>query len=77
MRWQGWRSRAIWKPASTWTESRPTHTFWHTNYKKDTKFSAIIDDEFLADLYCSSPLHDIGKVGICDSILLKPGTTYR
>ncbi|MHB8898996.1 MAG: response regulator [Thermoguttaceae bacterium] len=32
-----------------------------------------IDHEFLNHLYRSSPLHDIGKVGIRDSILLKPG----
>ncbi|PQO46148.1 diguanylate cyclase [Blastopirellula marina] len=32
-----------------------------------------IDDQFLSDLYRSSPLHDIGKVGISDKILLKPG----
>ncbi|MBI1249490.1 diguanylate cyclase [bacterium] len=33
----------------------------------------LIDDQFLSDLYRSSPLHDIGKVGISDEILLKPG----
>ena len=32
-----------------------------------------IDAQFLADLYRSSPLHDVGKVGISDKILLKPG----
>lgn len=32
-----------------------------------------IDSQFLEDLYRSSPLHDIGKVGIRDEILLKPG----
>ena len=32
-----------------------------------------IDRQFLDDLYRSSPLHDIGKVGIRDEILLKPG----
>lgn len=32
-----------------------------------------IDEKFIGDLYRSSPLHDIGKVGICDAILLKPG----
>lgn len=32
-----------------------------------------IDKAFLEDLYRSSPLHDIGKVGIPDEILLKPG----
>ena len=32
-----------------------------------------IDEDFLRDLYRASPLHDIGKVGILDSILRKPG----
>ncbi len=32
-----------------------------------------IDAEFLDDFYRSTPLHDIGKVGIPDEILLKPG----
>ena len=31
-----------------------------------------IDETFLAHLYRSSPLHDIGKVGVPDAILLKP-----
>lgn len=36
-------------------------------------YSDKIDKRFMSDLYRSSPLHDIGKVGIKDSILLKPG----
>jgi putative two-component system response regulator len=32
-----------------------------------------IDEQFIEDVYRSSPLHDIGKVGIPDAILLKPG----
>ena len=32
-----------------------------------------ITDSFVADLVLSAPLHDIGKVGIPDHILLKPG----
>jgi putative two-component system response regulator len=36
-------------------------------------YAAQIDARFLEDLYRSSPLHDIGKVGIPDSILRKPG----
>jgi len=32
-----------------------------------------VDEQFLDDLYRSSPLHDIGKLGIPDTILLKPG----
>ncbi|MBN2581279.1 MAG: response regulator [Pirellulales bacterium] len=36
-------------------------------------YAARIDEQFPQDLYRSSPLHDIGKVGIPDAILLKPG----
>lgn len=32
-----------------------------------------IDRIFITDIYHASPLHDIGKVGIPDRILLKPG----
>jgi putative two-component system response regulator len=32
-----------------------------------------MDTTFINNLYHASPLHDIGKVGISDSILLKPG----
>jgi len=35
---------------------------------------AAIDDEFIGALYRASPLHDIGKVGIPDAILLKPAS---
>ena len=37
------------------------------------KYAAILDDDMIKLLYKSAPLHDIGKVGIPDSILLKPG----
>lgn len=37
------------------------------------KFRATIDPEFVRLIYLTSPLHDIGKVGIPDSVLLKPG----
>lgn len=37
------------------------------------EFSEIIDDEYIENIYRSSPLHDIGKVGIPDAILQKPG----
>ena len=37
------------------------------------KYSDYITDDYIKDLRLSSILHDIGKVGINDSILLKPG----
>ncbi len=36
-------------------------------------YASQLNRRLLDDLYRSSPLHDIGKVGICDEILLKPG----
>ena len=37
------------------------------------KYEHIIDADFIRAIYLTSPLHDIGKVGIPDNILLKPG----
>ena len=37
------------------------------------KFRELIDDSYIRLLHQTSPLHDIGKVGIPDSILLKQG----
>ena len=37
------------------------------------KYQEIIDPEFIRLMFQTSPLHDIGKVGIPDSVLLKPG----
>jgi len=41
--------------------------------QKHPKFAALLTDEMVEMLYKSAPLHDIGKVGIPDAILLKPG----
>lgn len=37
------------------------------------RFRSFISDHTIALMYRSAPLHDIGKVGIPDGILLKPG----
>ena len=36
-------------------------------------FRTQVDAEFVRLIYLTSPLHDIGKVGVPDSVLLKPG----
>jgi putative two-component system response regulator len=42
------------------------------------KFRDFLDLETIESLYKSAPLHDIGKVGVPDHILLKPGKlTYE
>lgn len=37
------------------------------------RFEAVLNERMIELLYKSAPLHDIGKIGIPDSILLKPG----
>jgi len=37
------------------------------------KFAERVDAGFIRLLYLTSPLHDVGKVGIPDHVLLKPG----
>jgi putative two-component system response regulator len=67
------------------TESRDVDTGMHLDRIREycrvlalelagwDKYRAEIDGEYVHLLYLTSPLHDIGKVGIPDSILLKPG----
>ncbi len=40
---------------------------------KNPEFNGIIDQQYIDDIYQSSILHDIGKVGTPDALLLKPG----
>ncbi len=41
--------------------------------RNNPKFESLLNDEAIDALYKSAPLHDIGKVGVRDYILLKPG----
>ncbi|AEV30649.1 response regulator containing a CheY-like receiver domain and an HD-GYP domain [Sphaerochaeta pleomorpha str. Grapes] len=41
--------------------------------QRNSPYSDLIDDKFILDLSHAAPLHDIGKIGIPDSILMKPG----
>ena len=76
---------AIIESMASLTETRDPETGEHIkrtqNYvrllartlRESPKHRAFLDDETIDLLYKSAPLHDIGKVGVSDSILLKPG----
>ena len=55
---------------------RRTQNYMHLlamRLQKESAFSSILTDSVIDMLKLSAPLHDIGKVGVLDSILLKPG----
>lgn len=66
-------------------ESRDQETGGHLNrirsysyllakkLSRTKSYRGYIDAKYASNIYHSSPLHDIGKVGIADAILLKPG----
>ncbi len=41
--------------------------------QKNKKYRSLLDDETIELLFRSSPLHDVGKVGVPDSVLKNPG----
>ena len=43
-------------------------------YAKHLALYLKMDDSFVSDISMASAMHDVGKIGIPDSILLKPGT---
>ncbi len=67
-------------------ESRDTDTGFHLErisayctrlaqaMRRDPRFRSLISAQFIRDIGVCSALHDIGKVGVEDSILLKPGS---
>ncbi len=42
-------------------------------YKSKSKYSSELSKNFINNIYHATPLHDIGKIGIPDHILQKPG----
>jgi response regulator RpfG family c-di-GMP phosphodiesterase len=49
------------------------HVFRVAHYSRILALSLGEDEEQQDNLFYASPLHDVGKIGIPDSILLKPG----
>ncbi len=43
------------------------------NLMEKPQFQAVLNPDIVTLIYKSAPLHDIGKVGVPDNILLKPG----
>jgi putative two-component system response regulator len=41
--------------------------------RRNPRFAALLTDEYIELLWISAPLHDVGKLGVPDSVLLKPG----
>ena len=70
---------------SVLTESRDDNTGGHIertslyckilseHLQKNSNYSKFLDDQIVDNIFRAAPLHDIGKVGIPDNILLKPG----
>lgn len=41
--------------------------------RRSPEFSSLLDDHTIEVMFKSAPMHDIGKVGVPDAVLLKPG----
>ncbi len=48
-----------------------------TKLRENPRYAPGISDAFVETIFQASPLHDIGKVGIADAILLKPDKLTR
>ena len=49
------------------------HVIRMSHYARDLALAVGCDDRFAEDLLNAAPMHDIGKIGIPDAILQKPG----
>ncbi|GAB5605017.1 bacteriohemerythrin [Sideroxyarcus sp. TK5] len=59
------------------SEYRDNETGWHimrmTNYAQSIARAMHLPEEQRDLLYIAAPMHDVGKIGIADAVLLKPG----
>lgn len=64
------------RDAETGHHIRRTQLYTRTlanQLRKNPKYENFLNDYLIEMIFKSSPLHDIGKVGIPDNVLLKPG----
>jgi putative two-component system response regulator len=70
-------SREIIERLTAAAELRDEDTGLHISrvgmYAKSIALHLNMDDSFVSDISVASAMHDVGKIGIPDSILLKPG----
>lgn len=63
------------------SEYRDTETGYHimrmANYAVSIAKAMGLSEEHRSLLYVAAPMHDVGKIGIADAILLKPGKLTR
>ena len=70
------RLEVIWrlaKAAEFRDEDTGNHVIRVASYSREIAKTLGLDREFINKLFLTAPLHDIGKIGIPDAILLKPG----
>ena len=69
-----------WRDPETGTHLERTRNFsvlLARTLKKNKKHKRVLTNDFIEDLYDAVPLHDIGKVGIRDDVLLKNEQTEQ
>jgi response regulator RpfG family c-di-GMP phosphodiesterase len=71
-RWPSWCRRATPRRRRTWSGCGATSAPWPRSVRV-RGFSPMLDVNFIEVLEYCTPLHDIGKVGLPDHILMKPG----
>lgn len=72
----GWAKIAEYRDPETGGHLKRIQEYTYTLAKKlasASPYRELMDSDFTFNIYAASPLHDIGKVGIIDDILLKPG----
>lgn len=73
---QAMASMAETRDNETGQHIRRTQLYMHAlaeHLKENPKFKDELSERTITMIYKSAPLHDIGKVGVPDAILLKPG----